>query len=198
MKNYLFFSLILFGLTFKAHALSNFELSLNFGPSMAQEGNIQKLGDPNYTSGLELNYFWTDHQGFGMGWINEWDFEGTSKVPVEDGSITTFDLHYAYRILMGKFQFLLEPGLGVQTLYDNSADYYVGQDSYEDLSTGFILNYKLLARYVLKEWDKGSPSKNLIFVGAGFMQIFTTKDDLRGQDITGSRLSLLFQLGVGW
>jgi hypothetical protein len=183
-----------------AKALSTFDLTFNFGPSAFQSGNIQDLGSPNFNTGFGFNYFFRPEHGVGFAFNNEFDFEGSSKLPILDNaSISTFDFHYAFRKEAGKFQLVFEPGLGWQTLYDKSSDYYWGYYYYDDISTAFILNYKLFARYNITEWEGGDmTSSGSFFIGAGIMQTFSFSDTYKGKDIDGSRFAAMFQLGVGW
>lgn len=183
-----------------ANASSKFDLTFNFGPSLSQSGGIEDLGDPSINTGLGFNFFVRPSHGLGFTFNNEFDFDGSKKFPlIDDASISTFDLHYAYRFISGKFNIVIEPGFGWQTLYDESADYYYGYAYYDDLSTALIFNYKIFARYILNEWESGDMSTSgSFFLGAGIIQTFSMEDDLNGRDISGNRLSMLFQVGVGW
>lgn len=194
-------SLLLFCVTIgHARAASQMDLNFNLGPSLMQSGDIEDLGEPNINTGFEFNYFFHEHHGIGFGYSNEFDFEGTSKFPgIKDASISTFDLHYAYRAIFSpKFHVLFEPGIGWQTLYDDTGDYYWYYSYYDDLSTAMVLNYKLMARFIVKEWEQEGTSTGSFYLGAGIQQIFSFNDDLRGEDISGNRLSMLFQIGVGF
>jgi hypothetical protein len=190
--------MLIFVLT--AQAVSNFDLTFNFGPSLAQSGAISDLGSPNINTGLGFNYFFRPNHGLGFTYNNEFDFDGSSKFKtIDNASISTFDLHYAYRYMKGKFQFLFEPGIGWQTVYEQTQDYYWGYFYMDDLTTSFVFDYKLLARYVVKEWQSGEmTSSGSFFVGGGIIQTFSFSDELNGKDISGNRLALLFQVGVGW
>lgn len=181
-------------------AASNFDLTFNFGPSISQNGDIEELGEPDISTGIGFNYFFRPMHGLGFSFNSEFDFEGSRQQPfVEDGSISTFDIHYAFRYLSPRFHIVFEPGFGWQTLYDRSADYYWGYWYYDDLSTAFILNYKLFARFIVSEWDAGDmTTSGSFFIGAGVIQNFSFEDDLYGRDISGNRLAALFQVGVGW
>jgi hypothetical protein len=183
-----------------AMAVSNFDLSFNFGPSISQNGNVEELGTPNISTGLGFNYFFEPSHGVGFGYNNESSFNGSKKQPlIKDASITTFDIHYAYRLIKNKFHFVFEPGLGWQTIYDESNDYYYGFYYYDALTTSFILNYKLFARFILKEWDDGFGNMSgSFFIGAGIIHTFSYSDNLYGKDISGNRISALFQIGLGW
>jgi hypothetical protein len=183
-----------------ANAVSKFDLTFNLGPSLTQGGNIQDIGNPNMNTGFGFNYFIVPNHGIGFTVNNEFDFDGSKKLPrIDDASITTFDLHYAYRYINGKFHIVFEPGFGWQTLYSNSGDYYAGYYYYDDLSTAFILDYKLFARYIVKEWENDDTSSTgTFFLGAGIIQTFSLNDDLYGKDISGNRFAMLFQVGVGW
>jgi hypothetical protein len=200
MKKLLFSCLLLTGLTWQVKAATNAELSFYFGPSLSQNGAIEDLGTPTFSTAFEFNYFFKPSHGIGIAWGNEFDFEGTSKFPsISDASMHTWDLHYSFRHRFegSKFDFLFEPGFGIQTLYDEYRDYYWGYFYYDDLSTAWIWNYKLMLRYMVSEWDSGGNERNF-FVGAGITQIFSSNDELNGRDISGNRLSALLQLGVGF
>ncbi len=200
MKTFLLSVLIVLFYALPASAVSNFDFTFNFGPSLSQSGNIDKLGEPNINTGFGFNYYFQPKHGIGFSYNNESSFEGTSKTPaIRDASISTFDLHYSYRYIKNKFHFIVEPGLGWQTIYDETSDPYWGYYYYDDLTTALILNYKLMVRYIVKEWDPGDGSMSgSFFLGAGIIQTFSFDDDLNGQDISGSRLASIFQIGVGW
>lgn len=194
-------SIILFALftVLPAHAISKFDLNFNFGPSLAQSGNIQDLGTPNFNTGIGFNYFFKESHGLGFNFMHEYDFEGGTKFPqVRDASISTLDVHYTFRHIMNKLHFVFEPGFGWQTLYSQNNNIY-WEYYYDDLSTAWVLDYKLFLRYVLKEWDSGLQDSNgSFYLGLGIIQIFSQNDELAGRDISGSRLSALFQAGFGW
>lgn len=199
MKRFLISALTLILISLPAAAASKLEFSFFFGPSLAQFGAIEKLGDPDVNLGGEFNYFIKDQHGIGFSYSNEFDFNGSSSFPgIKEGSISTFDLHYAYRHFFSpKFHLVFEPGIGWQTLYDESGDYYWGYTSYDDLATSFILNYKLMGRWIVSEFGAEGAESNF-FLGAGLMQIYSLSDELNGKDISGNRLSLLIQLGLGF
>ena len=178
-----------------AQALPRFEFSLNLGPSLSQSGSIQDLGDPNINTGYEFNYFFSDSHGVGFSYSNEFDFDGSDKFKnLEEGSISTFDIHYAYRLpLSPNFHFMFEPGFGWQTLYEKHRDLYWGYNYQNDLSHALILDYKLMVRYHF-----GDIEGQTFFLGGGFMQIFSFDDDYKGKDISGSRFSGLFQAGFAF
>lgn len=184
----------------RAQATSRMDLNFNIGPSLDQSGNIQDLGDPDINTGFEFNYFFREKHGLGFSFSNEFDFNGSRKFPgIENASISTFDIHYAYRhIFSPKFHVLFEPGFGWQTIYDDTGDYYWYYSYYDDLSTAIVLDYKIMARYILKEWEQEGESVGSFYLGAGIQQIFSLEDELNGRDISGSRLSMLFQIGVGF
>ena len=183
-----------------AKAVSHFDLTFNLGPSLNQSGSIKDLGDPNVSTGIGFNYFFKDSHGFGFSYNNESSFEGSKKFPaINDASISTFDIHYSYRWINKKFHLVFEPGFGVQTIYDESNDYYWGYYYYDDLSTSWIFNYKIFGRYMITEWDPGDGTmSNNFFLGAGIIQHFSFNDDYNGRDISGNRLAALFQIGIGW
>lgn len=200
MKALLSLALLWMMSTLQAQALSNFDITFNFGPSISQTGNIQDLGDPSFNTGMGFNYFFRPNHGAGFSFTSEYDFDGTSKFKgLNEGSITTFDFHYSYRFVKNRFHLLFEPGLGWQTLYERSQDYYWGYWYMDDVSTSFIFDYKLLGRFIVSEWGAGDmTSSGMFFVGGGLMQIFSLNDSYNGKDISGSRMALLFQLGLGW
>lgn len=183
-----------------AQAKSNFDLTYNLGPTINQSDNIENLGDPNLSTGFGFNYFFNKNHGVGLGYNSEGNYEGTIKSPeLHNASISTFDIHYIYRFIKGKFHFLIEPGIGHQTIYDEATDYYWGYLYNDAISSAFILNYKLWARYVITEWDPDGPeSEAYFFVGAGIIHNFSFDDDLNGRDISGNRLAALAQIGIGW
>jgi hypothetical protein len=195
-------ALILLGLMYvvPASAVSRAEITFNIGPAISESGNVSDLGEPNFNTGFGFNYFVAPNHGVGFAFNNEFDFDGSKEFPrLDNASISTFDIHYAYRFIKNKFQFVFEPGFGWQTLYDDSGDYYYGYAYYTDLSTAWIVDYKLFVRYVISEWTSGEmTSSGSFFIGAGIIHIFSTNDDLNGKDVSGNRLSALFQLGVGW
>lgn len=200
MKALLSLVLLMMFYVLPAKAVNNFDITFNFGPSISQTGNIQDLGDPNFNTGMGFNYFFRPNHGAGFTFNSEYDFDGGNKFrSLNDGSITTFDFHYAYRFMKGRFHFLFEPGIGWQTLYDRSQDYYWGYWYMDDVSTAFIMDYKLLARFIVSEWGAGDmTSSGSFFVGGGLIQTFSFSDSLGGEDISGSRMALLFQVGLGW
>lgn len=186
--------LILF--SFGSQADSKMDLSFMFGPSLSQSGNIDKLGDPNMNMIFDFNYYFKDMHGMGVSIGNEYDFDGKDKLrSLNDASLHTFEIHYTfrYRAPNSKFKFTFSPGFGWQTLYDKSNDYYWGYSYYDDLSTAWILNYKLLFDYVF--FEDGTTN---FFAGIGFTQIMSLDDSLYGQDISGTRLSGLARIGVGF
>jgi hypothetical protein len=200
MKKFWVISFLALFLCQHVYAISNFDFTFNLGPAVAQSGNIEKLGVPNINTGFEIGYFFKPNHGVGISTFSEFSFSGSKEVPsVKDGTITTLDIHYAYRYLMPKVHIIFEPGFGIQTLYDQSNDFMSYTGEYEDLSTSMILNYKLFVRYILKEWETNKgPQNGSFFLGAGIIQIFSTNDHLQGQDIGGSRFSALLQIGFGF
>ena len=175
-------------------ALAEADLSLYLGPSLSQSGDIEDLGKPEMNSGFEFNYFFNQHHGIGAGFGNEFQFEGSEKLPtLRDASIQTFDIHYAYkyRFQNSPFRITFTPGIAYQTLYKQSRDYFWGYFYYDSLSSAWALSYKLMFDFIIKEWDDNSN----IFIGAGLNQIFSFDDDLYGRDISGNRLSAIFRFG---
>lgn len=174
-----------------AENLTKSEISFNFGPSLSQNGNISDLGDPTVNTGFDFNYFFTDVHGLGVSYSNEFEFDGSSKFPlIEDGSISTWSLHYAFRLpLSEKFRLLITPGFGLQTLYDKTGDYYWGYVYNDDLSHSWVFDYKITGQLYLGE---------AFFIGAGIIHIFSLEDDYKGRDITGDRLSGLVHIGIGY
>lgn len=196
----IFAFILVFFYILPATAASRMDLTFNIGPAISESGNISELGDPSFNTGLGFNYYVKPNHGVGFSFNNEFDFDGSKTFPLlNNASISTFDLHYAYRHMMGRFQLVFEPGFGWQTLYDDSGDYYYGYTYYQDLTTAWILDYKLFARYVIKEWASGEmTTSGSFFIGAGIIHIFSMNDDLNGKDVSGNRLSAVFQIGVGW
>lgn len=187
--------LLLFSAVSKA---SDMELIFHLGPSLFQTGDIQELGSPKINTSFQFDYYFTDNHGLGASIGNEFDFDGSGKLGkvMSDNSIHTFEFHYAYRKMIGtsKFRFSFTPGIGWQTLYDQSQDYYWGYTYYNAVSSSWVLNYKLMVDYVAKTWDDQSQ----FFFGAGLTQIYSMNDSYRGEDISGSRVSLLFRAGFGF
>lgn len=192
----LFVSMISFSKPSKAEP--NMDLIFHLGPSLFQTGNIQNLGSPTFNTSIQFDYYLNNNHGLGVAWGNEFDFEGEGRLSafMDDNSIHTFDIHYAYKRTFPntKLRFSFTPGFGWQTLYDASTDYYWGVTYQRSLSSSFVLNYKLMLDYIVKTWNE---DQNL-FLGAGLSQIWTLNGDYKGQDLTGSRTSLLFRIGVGF
>lgn len=188
----------MFTLSKPSKAEPNMEFMFHLGPSLFQTGNIQKLGTPTFNTNIEFNYYLNDNHGLGASWGNEFDFEGDGPLSafMDDNSIHTFDLHYAYkkRIPDTKWRFTFTPGLGWQTLYDAATDYYWGVTYQRSLASSWVFNYKLMLDYLVKEWSEDQ----YLFLGAGISQIWTLNGDYKGQDLTGSRTSLLFRIGVAF
>lgn len=197
-----FIAIILSVFALKANAYTKSELSFYFGPSISQSGNIQDLGDPDFNTAFEYNYYFKKNHGMGVSFGNEYDFDGGTKFPtIRDASIHTWDLHYSfrYRPENSRLQLVFSPGVGIQTIYDESQDYYWGFTYYDDLSSAWVLNYKLMATYMISEWkSESSGNDRNFFLGAGVTQIFSFDDRYKGKDISGSRFSGLFQLGFGF
>lgn len=197
MRYLLVLTTLLFSLMANAHP--SMELSFFMGPSLAQTGGIKSLGDPNVHTGFEFNYFFNKNHGMGLNTSNEFGWDGSQKLPtIRDASMHTFDIHYAYRYqFKNKFRVSFTPGFGWQTLYDEDEDFYWGYTYYNDLSSAWILNYKLMLDYIVQEWgDEGY--ERSFFVGLGLYQVFSFNDDLYGRDISGSRLSGIFRVGLGF
>lgn len=182
-----------------AQAKPGFDITFNFGPSLGQDGNISDLGDPGISTGFGINYYLNLNHGIGLSYNNESTFNGSDKFPdITNGSITTFDLHYAFRYIKNYFHIVFEPGIGRQTLYDGDTDPYWGYFYNDELSTAAVLNYKLFFRYVLTQWDQADVTQGSFFMGAGVIHNFSIDDSLYGHDISGNRLAAVFQLGLGW
>lgn len=184
-----------FILSLAAYAQPNMDASLYFGPSIDQFGNIADLGKPEVNSGFEFNYYITENHGIGFAFSNEYSFESKKFPKVTDASIQTFDIHYSYRRRFhDNWRFTFTPGVGTQTLYNASRDYYWGYWYYDSLSTAWVLDYKLMFDYNLKTWESSTQTTNM-FLGAGVMQVFSFNDDYAGKDISGSRLAGVFRWG---
>lgn len=192
-------TLLLFLIPISSFAWSNMDVTLGFGPSLSQNGNVAKLGDPSMSTEFEFNYFFTEKHGIGFGSSSEYDFDGGNNFPGYDEiSAHTFDIHYSYRHYWSpRFRTVFSPGLGVQTLYKGYTDPYTGWYYYDDLSTAFALNYRLWFDYIISEWDTNGNDGNF-FLGLGLMQNFTFNDDFRGKDISGNRLSGILRAGIGF
>lgn len=193
MKKFLLLGLIL--ATPLARAYPKMDLSFMMGPSLSQSGGIEKIGDPNTNIVFEFNYFFHKHHGAGISIGNEFPFDGEGSLSRADGaSMHLWEVHYAYRHLFSrKVMLTVSPGVGIQTLYSSYDDYY-NYAIYEDLSTAWAWNYKILLDYLFVDWDTEAP----VFVGAGINQIFSMDDRFGGEDISGSRLSLLFRVGFAF
>jgi hypothetical protein len=183
-----------------AKADSKYDLTFNIGVPLSQQGNIKDLGDPNLSTGFGFNYYFKRSHGIGFGYNNESTLEGSRTFPqVKHGSFSTFDLHYVYRHIMNKFHLVFEPGIGRQTLYDLANDYYWGYTYSDSISTALVLNYKLFLRYMIADLSgEGDPAGNNFFIGLGLIHNFSFDDSLNGKDISGNRLSALFQIGLAW
>jgi hypothetical protein len=175
------------------------EITFNLGPSLNQSGNIKALGEPNLSTGFGFNYYINPKHGLGLGYNNESSFDGSTSIPqISDSSITSFDIHYVYRHMIDRFHIVFEPGFGQQTLYYQTTDYYWGFLYNRDASTAFLLNYKFFLRYVVTGIGDGEDVGGQFFVGTGIVHNFSLDDELKGRDISGNRMALLFQLGLGW
>lgn len=194
MRNILILLLAMF--SFRGWTDTRMDTTFMFGPSLSQSGNIQDLGDPNYITILDFNYYFQDKHGIGLSVGNEYEFDGSSEHrSLDNASIHTFEVHYTFRhrIENSKFKFSFSPGFGWQTIYSQSDDYYWGYDYYDDLSSAWIFNYKVMLDYIFFEEDNAN-----FFAGVGLTQIFSYNDSFNGQDISGNRLSGLFRIGVGY
>lgn len=192
MKKLYLFAFIFLNVTC-AWAASKIDLSLNVGPSISQGGNIQKLGTPNISTGLGVNYYITPMHGIGFSYNNEHTFH-----EVGNAYVTTYDLHYVFRYIYHRFHFLVEPGIGTQSIYDKNSDPFWTYDS-KFLSSSLMVNYKLIARYMIKEWEsENGRMGTAIFCGLGILNTFSFNDSLRGEKIDGNRLAGIFQLGISW
>jgi hypothetical protein len=169
-------------------AFTRWDLSLYWGPSLSQFGGIQELGKPNFNTIVEANYYFKKNHGFGASVGNEFGFDSSSKFPEDTFSVHTLELHYTwrYRPEGTPIQFSASPGAGIQTLY--------GTDELNGLSTGWALDYKIMADLIIGEWDYGKD----MFAGLGFTQIFSFNDSYRGVDISGSRASALLRIGTSF
>lgn len=194
MKLKLIATILTFLFLIPAFAQSKMEFNFNVGGTLTENGNISDLGESGLNTGFGFNYYLKPNHGVGFSVSNAYDIDGTTKFSLlEDGNISVVDIHYTYRYIRNKFHFIIEPGFGWQTIYDETEDIY-GYSYYNDLSTALALNYKLFARYILNEWG----DDNNFFAGAGIIHQFSMDDKLNGRDISGNRLSLLFQFGFGF
>lgn len=193
-------TLLLFLIPISSFGWSNMDITLSFGPSITQTGNIQRLGDPSLVTGLEFNYFFVENHGIGFGSSTEYDFDGGNNKfdSFDEMSAHAFDIHYSYRHFFSpKFRMVFSPGFGSQTIYKGYRDPYTGWYYYDDLTTALMVNYRLWFDFILSEWDTNGNDGNF-FLGLGIMQTYTWDDDFRGEDISGSRMSGLFRAGIGF
>jgi hypothetical protein len=199
MKMFLY-SVSLLSFLYVSSAKANFEMTFNLGPSLSQSENIDDLGDPSLSTGFGFNYFFNQNHGIGLGYNSESSYDGSKKFPgIKEASFSTFDLHYAYRYVKDRFQVVFEPGIGTQTLYDEGTDYYWGYVYNDDISSALAVNYKIFLRYVLADLSgQDNWTGNNFFIGTGLVHNFTFDDSLNGKDISGNRLSAVFQLGLSF
>jgi hypothetical protein len=193
-----FIAFVFLSVPLLSRAAPNWEASMYVGPSLSQSGEIEDLGDPNTNVGFELDYFFGDRHGLGISSGNEFDWGGGDEFPeIETASISTFDLHYAfrYRFKDTKYRLFFAPGIGSQTIYNDPGDYW--EEAYQDLSTAWVINYKLMVDYVVHEWESNEDER-WFFVGAGVTQIFSFNDEYQGKDISGNRLSGIVRIGIGF
>jgi hypothetical protein len=82
---------------------SVFDFSFDFGPSLAQTGDIRDLGKPSTIWGMDFNFYFRPSHGLGMAFQNESGFK-------RNLDILSFDLHYVYRkFLSPKWYLNFEP-----------------------------------------------------------------------------------------
>lgn len=183
-------------LSLSVMASTNMDASFMFGPSLSQTGNVEDLGDPDMNLIVDFNYYFKDMHGIGLSIGNEYNFDGGNEFKkLNDGSLHTFEVHYSFRhqFVDTKFKVTFSPGFGWQTLYMQSNDYYWGYNYYDDLSTSWVIDYKLLFDYIFFNDDSVN-----FFAGVGLTQIMSLDDNLNGKDISGVRTSGLFRVGVGF
>jgi len=161
-----------------------FEFMFDTGPSLTQTGNVDRLGDPNIIWGMDFNWYFSAMHGVGMAF--QWESDFTSN-----GSIFSGDFHYVYRrFLTPKFSFNFEPGVGYQTLVQ---DYNNCYRCNQNLSSTLMVDYRLMFNYVLGTWNMADVEIMNFFIGAGVVHQYGFSGETNG-----SRLGLLFRLGMGF
>lgn len=191
-----FVALLVALISFSSVAAPNMDASFMFGPSLSQTGNIEDLGDPNMNMIVDFNWYFRESHGIGLSVGNEYSLDGSKEFPsIEDASMHTFEIHYSFKhqFANSNIKMTFSPGFGWQTLYDQNQDYYWGYDYYDDLTTAWIIDYKLMFDYIFYQEESFN-----FFAGIGFTQIMSLNDDLNGKDVSGTRTSALARIGVGF
>lgn len=167
-----------------------FEFMFDFGPPLAQYGNVSKLGNSNFIWAMDFNWFFAATHGVGMAFQWESGFDGTRKQPLYQANVFSFDFHYVYRkFLTPKFSFNFEPGLGYQALMEDYSCSYCDQT----VASSFMVDYRLMLSYVLGTWNIADVDVLSFFMGAGIVHQYGFSGET-----SGSRLGLLFRLGMGF
>jgi hypothetical protein len=172
------------------------DFMFDIGPSLLQTGNVRKLGKPSVIWGMDFNFYVKPNHGLGFAFQDEALFKGTDQSsPVHKGNIISFDLHYVYRhFISDRLHVNFEPGLGWQTLIEDSSCRYCDQQ----LSSAFMLDYRLMFQWVFNRWNIAGVDIMDFFVGAGIVQQWAPHDKFRGTDINGSRIGGLLRIGMGF
>lgn len=167
-----------------------FDFMFDLGPSIAQTGNVTRLGKPDFIWATEFNWYLAPYHGIGMSFQLESGFDGTRKAPLYNGTIFSTDVHYVYRqFISPKLTFNFEPGLGYQALMEDYSCRYCDQS----LGSSFMIDYRLMLQYVVGGWKVDEVDIMNFFVGGGIVQQYGFSSDTNG-----SRLGLLFRLGMGF
>ena len=167
-----------------------FEFMFDFGPPILQSGEVKDLGDSEFIWGMDFNWYFAANHGAGMSFQWETGFDGPNQTSNNDGSIFSGDFHYVYRKFMTpKLSINFEPGIGYQGLYRE----YNCSNCDQNLSSTFMIDYRLMLHYVLGTWSVADMDIMNFFIGSGVVHQYGFSGDTRG-----SRLGLLFRLGFGF
>lgn len=167
-----------------------FEFMFDFGPSLAQFGHVDQLGDPNWIWGMDFNWYFSARHGAGLSFQWEDGYDNTPDRYHYDQSIFSGDFHYVNRtFIRPRLTFNFEPGVGYQGVYSNNYSCR-GCDNYDST---FMLDYRLMLQYSFAEWNIADLNVMNYFMGAGMVHQY----GLTG-DTEGSRLGLLFRIGFGF
>lgn len=167
-----------------------FEFMFDLGPSLAQYGRVEKLGNPNFIWAMDFNWYFSANHGAGMAFQWEDGFDNSPYKYSDYGSIFSGDFHYVHRSFFNpKLTLNFEPGLGFQGIYGN---YSCNNCSY-DLDSTFMIDYRLMLQYAFAEWNIADTSIMNYFMGTGIVHQYGFSGKTEG-----SRLGLLFRLGFGF
>lgn len=166
-----------------------FEFLFESGPSIAQSGNVSRLGDPDWNWGMTFNWFFSANHGAGMSFLWENGYDNTRTT--YDGNIFSGDFHYSYRkFLSNKFTMNFEPGIGWQGLYN---DYNCNSCGNYDYDSTFMVDYRLMLQYIVGEWNIAEIEVMNFVLGGGLVHQYGFSGDS-----SGSRYALLFRFGFGF